>query len=842
MYASRAICSRCASQLRPAQARQLGAAALFSALSESANSAAAQGRENEDGNRRGASIGRGGHRKPFSQRQHSPKRSEDSAVALFNDVVKPGSGNRSPRKPRSSSLSEWEIAAKMKELTEKNVPATDKLRLFQTEIWPHLREHRGLPKHLSVSTNHFMSDICDEMARNGSTGRSVALSHICGKIGKWDLDIRNQLVLNICHALLYQKQPSASHDHLMKELIDMWKHISQLRRMSTRQNASSQFVFPSIDEVLKDIGQPSGTHMHPTAKALTSIFLQFHPDQARDIVPGLLATIAILSDTRYTKQSIQMEAAPLLNLVAAALKNDGAVESFISSTFDDRVRFPKLKLEELRAYVTSQWPAATEMLYKHDASWRQGLVSSSGSSSTPVGMMERLHKQLRAAYQTRNIGAVLGLWQDVKGRLEEHPNLAQQLRNDTEFLDEWIFVWCAIRKGDRVQETLDLMQRLQVRPTIRTYTNMMHGWKICKDTEKIEALWGKLVDSGVKLDAFIWTERISSLIEAGKPQAGIQALAEMQALWKSAVKKEVPHTAIQPNIEVVNATFKGLITLDRRAAFEVLEWAGREQIEPNVRTFNILLRESFRNDSTDDVQSLLKSMNKRGIDPDEATFTIILEEVLGSMSGASASEQVQAVHYVFDEMKTAGLRPNMQTYGKMLYAVAELATGADETIDAVLKHMRDDGISVTPHMVTILIERAMNRDPHNISAVHGLLKEHGFKEIGQGDQTLWERVMSAHAIAGDTTGGMAIFNDLAQAGRPVTSLSCLTDILRALIMVNQHDEARSVVSVVLNHKTKNREASNDGRYWRHHFWFMAKDNGLLNPDDLPPQLRSEARG
>jgi hypothetical protein len=858
MHASRSVCLRCASQIRSSQTRYLGGAALFASLSDAASpSNAASNATSSVASGRPAAHDRAedaAGQKSHNYNHGTPKRgqrrifhggsgfakkkplraSEDSAIALFKDVVNPEAKAATPQ----SFSGELEIAAKIKELSVKKIDALEKLHIFRESIWPHLKEFRGqMPKPLLISSTQFLEKTCDEIAEHGYTGHSIELAQLYGGLGKVDLDVRNQLVLNLCHALIFENRDSAGRATLMKELIGLWQHISQLRRRS-QEHEPLKFAFPSTQDVRRDIaeGKANRTHIHPTTRTLAALFLQFSPDQARDIMPGLLTTIAVLSDPRFVRSGTHIAMAPLLKLVAVALGNkETASESYISGVFDDRVRFPSVKLSEIQSYLIQQWPQATEMLLKESAPWR--------SSSSSV--FTALHKQLQRAYHSRDTGSVYSIWQDFKSRLEQKPSLANQLRNNTEFLDFWVFVWCALRRSRNLQETFDLMQRLQIHPTVKTYTEMMHGWKICKDTDRIEALWQKLAGSGMKLDSFIWTERISSLIEAGKPQAGIEALADMLAQWKAAVQKNAPHTAVQPTIEAVNAAFKGLIQVDRKAAFDVLEWAGREQIQPNIRTYNILIRQSFRDDSPDEVQNLLQVMSQHNIEPDPATFTIILEEVIGRMGTASAADQVEAVQLVFEDIKKAGLRPNLETYGKMLYAVSSLANGTDEAVAAVLTHMRQDNFKVTPHMVTILIERALSRDPPDMKVIDSLLLEHGFSHVGEGDQTLWERVMSANAITGNTDRAMTVFEDLQKARRPVTSLPCLTDLLWALLASEKRDEARRVVDVVLEYKTKDRDwegEDKDGRYWRHHFWFLAEERGLLEGREVPDVLRASLRG
>lgn len=795
------------------------------------------------------------------------------------------------------------MVAKTQEISKSPSGPQEKLRRFQDEVWPFVKSVRGrVPKHLYMSSTKFLFETCDSVAEQGLAGTSLALSKMCATIGKWDLDIRNELVLNLCHILISQRRSAAARNALMKELVDMWKHLSQLKRGSQAHQQGLRFVLPSADEINMGtenleilakmhaygapVSDPSLT-MQLASQALASIFIQYPLGQAFWLIPGLVATLAVLSDPRLTREGNKIDAAPLLNLVRHVFEQHPVEPTFVDHVFTKRIftnniRFPPSKLDELQSYVAAQWPQASAMVLKKRPSWYPGHALPQ-SSLSPVpntpSSLSVFDRKLRAAYRSRDTAGAESVWQHLRMNLAENPDLGRQMREEPEFLDYCIFVWCAVRRPGRLQETLDVMKQIGVQLTVRSYTSMIHGWKTCKDGGRIEALWDKLVESGLKLDSVIWTERISGLIEANRPRAGIQALAEMQALWKKAVLSEgdaaaagaagAGAAAVQPTVEVVNAAVKGLIALDRRAAMEVLAWASREGIEPNIRTFNIMLGESLRcATSSEQTAALLETMKKQKVEPNEATFTIILQQVLGGMEDASAAEQVQAVEQLLSDMEKAGLRANLETYGKMLYAVASLPDGgAEEAVLAVQQHMQAAGLSATPHMVTILVERALARGrgrgrglgpvgpagpaaPDAGAAIRDLLRRHNLTSIGQGDQTLWERVMSAHAVTGDVAAAMDVFDQLARAGRTVTSLPCLTDLVEALLARGDAKavaDARHVVGVVLSHKldmavTEPEVLAPDARYWRHHFWFLALENGLVEREKAPPALRARLQG
>lgn len=908
MYASKTTCSRCALcmsrsiLLSPHRHGAHGAVAWLSstAIDAASHSTARSSREPGQDDTTHAYRDSSSRRTlapvfPADKRQAQRRPShQSSAIALFNDIVQRSENTHeatneartagNPSSMAAAALGEWE--GKMREIMQRSMQPEEKLRLFQEDIWPHIKEVRGqIPKPLYKSSTMFLFQMCDAVAEQGIARMSLALSKMLATIGKWDTDIRNQLILNLCHILIHRKNTSSERNALLKELIDMWQHLSQLKRRSQTNRHELRFVLPSVEEVMADISKGIGerdqsspeqkvSNMALPTRALASIFIQLRIEQARDLVPGLLATMAVLSDPRFARLGAQFRMAPLLNLVSVALEHQPADVPYVRSVFARKIRFPPSKLSEVESFVISQWPQAADLITNKDSTWRhsQSLPDRpSDRTSSTVSGHSIYHKQLRTAYRSRNTGVIMSLWGKMRARMERHPDMAQQLHEDPEFLDLWVFVWCAIRRPDKLQEALEVMRQVQLQPTIRTYTSMMHGWKVCKDVDRIEALWHKLVESGLELDLVIWTERISGLIETGKAQAGIEALAEMQAKWREALSREgsserAASVAVQPTVEVVNAAFKGLLKLDRQAAHDVLAWAGREGIQPNIRTFNILLRETLRSANPgDDAQSLLQAMKDQGIDPDAATFTILLEALLGGMKMAPAAEQVQAVQQVFSDMEAVGLQPTHETYGKMLHAVSSLANGGtDEAVAAVQAHMRAGGLSTTPHAVTILIQRALSRDPLPANAgaeIRNILEEHGLTSVNRGDQTLWERVVSAYAVTGELASAMSVFNQLSKAGRPVMSLPCLTDLLRALLAggdadvdadidaspttpaVAAADHAREVVRVVLRHKLKRaaleaESSKDDDRFWKHHFWHLAREYDLVDWSEVPADLAS----
>ncbi|KAF5634543.1 glutathione s-transferase [Fusarium sp. NRRL 52700] len=787
-----------------------------------------------------------GPRIGFNAFKNKQKSGQDPALALFKEIVSRADHEATPSTEVVSGpmpvLTELEISARLKEVMSRGFNPNERYRIFRDEIWPSIVGLEGqIPKNIYTAVTQLLGTECAHMFQNGLYKNSHDIAEKYRAFGDCSLRLRNDLILNIC-ATLQHKNASSDRTAMRLEIVKMWQHISQLKRPS-EANKDTRFALPSVTEVLKDTeysrdGAPAQAGIQ-TSRALASLFLQLPPPQAIEVIPSLLATLAIASDNRYSASDYKTELSPLLILVRAVLSKHKIKQSDIDTIVSKSSKISPEILTTLKEYVTQQWALASDMIMGESQAWVK--ASSQGPYPRARSSLSSFHKQLRVAYKARNRSAIGSIWDAMLVALRDNPAMKPQLAHDREFLDFWIFVWCAIRRHPGVQETLDLMRSLDVEPTVRTYTSMMHGWKMCKDVGKIEALWSQLVKSGMKLDAVIWTERVSALIELGQHQMGLEALAEMVENWQRAVKQGKQSQAVEPTIEVVNAAFKSLLSTDPKAAHDLLAWAGRQGLAPNTRTYNILIRETIRMGYHKNVDELLKSMQKEGIETDSATFTILLESVISRMGDASAEEQVTAIKEVFSHIEQAGLRPNLETYGKMLYALDGLPNCSDDVIAALQQHMRSNGFgsNLTPHMITILVERAIRHDPPDVNKIRTLLKDNNLTKVSAGDQTLWERVMTAHAIGGDVRGAMSIFDDLADSGRPVTSLPCLKELIQALLENGDTESAKRVVDVVLKYKLHDRESkSANERYWRHHFWHVVQRNGLIDSQKLRQYARS----
>ncbi|ERS99750.1 hypothetical protein HMPREF1624_03114 [Sporothrix schenckii ATCC 58251] len=582
---------------------------------------------------------------------------------------------------------------------------------------------------------------------------------------------------------------------------------------------------------------------------LSLLFPRYAPEQLRELAPAVLATYAILTDPAICTPEIKDRAHEFVD----------AIEKVVTTTNLKRRIIPAMYTEHpaLGAYVLSRpivgSPAETNKARAQNALSRVATSSKDARRAT----LDSIYQQLDQALRVRNTAACEAAWDrfwsavsvpDVEGHA--------RMRGSSDLLDYFIMVFTTLRMSDRAIAVWNLMAMAGIKPTLRTWTSFIEGFKRANNPAGIHNIWDRLVASGIQVDTAVWTARISGLIQSGAAEAGMQALDEMQRLWDASREEHVPGSgaktdgrppkAVKPTIEPVNAAIAGMLRRgDLAAAKKVLAWAGRHGIEPDVITFNTILRPLVREGAADEVAGLLEMMRQRGIRPDEATITILLDDTIGggAMAGRSPRERAELVKQVLADVEAAGLDANQQNYAKIIYLLLQggekgrHSTGgdaindqADAAVSVVFQRMRQRGIPMSSHIYTILAENYFMRTPPDLDAVRYLV-EHGQPggparyETGQTspsespsespsgspsgskpdpldtarppptfDRVFWERIVRGFSQVGDTASALKYFAHIADSVS-VTS-STLEDLLRALVHNNEWEAASQLVAKV----------------------------------------------
>ncbi|KAI1771345.1 hypothetical protein F4818DRAFT_429835 [Hypoxylon cercidicola] len=803
-------------------------------------------------------------KKQWSRNKLKKAPAKDSARvdALFQQIVreqteaKDASHNTASTNP-NLDLELVQAIGKLERMVDGGDSAVDAYAYLKSDIYPMLQEPDiTIPRVFTRTVSRLMEKVVTakkEAIRSPTLPAVAEIFRVYVDIGemkpqRWAMLV-GELVKNIVEiepSTGEQESATAdeglsTRDAMLADLVESWKILSLPKGVHITPNneMTEGFWFPRVDKA--SLRKFSDKGNFPAA--LSSVFPQYAPNQLGAPVAVLaIATYALLLDPQRSNPAVRRSATRFVGKIAYLITfvnyRDAALRREVLDAFP-----------VLEPYIMSQWPIMKEQLQHRIDSMAASAahVQPGESSSTKSGRINAnsLGDRLRRAYVSiRNIGEVDRLWQKFVGPVANiPPERVTELQRHPGLFDTFIHARMALNQPDKAVEALNTLRKVGLRPTMKTWNVMLDGCKEARNVNGIKNVWAKLAGSGMKLDMRIWTTRVSGLIESGDVQGGIQALQEMVGLWNQSSKDENT-TAVEPTIEPVNAALAGLIRQDQVSTAEsLLAWAGRQGIEPNIVTFNTLLRCFIRDEFDQGVRRLFAAMGDTNVSADEATFTIVLDGAFSKISPDDTEKQAQTVVRVLDQMKAAGLEVNLQTYGKMIYNLLRLGPRAREAVKAVLAHLWDQDFELSPHIYTMLVEHYFfGRDTPDLDAVESLLQRRRLLDYDDMDATFYDRLIKGYSLAGEAGKALEIYRKLSDAGSGVV-LDPQLELLRALLREGRIEDARGVV----DNTKRTFEESHPGahsvetaKFWRHPFWRVAWHHGIYERNERAATTAAEA--
>lgn len=328
-------------------------------------------------------------------------------------------------------------------------------------------------------------------------------------------------------------------------------------------------------------------------------------------------------------------------------------------------------------------------------------------------------------------------------------------------------------------------------PTAKTYTVMMRGAQHARDVSAMEGFWQKMRMAGVQPDVSAWSTRVYGLIKGNKVKTGMRALAEMREEWVSAARRkrsggDVSSIASReassgrrrqdltppelnateantifegdiddvprPNVVVMNAAISALAAKNDRLISEVLQWGRAFGLEPDRRTYNVLLNVSMRHGQSDEAIDILRRMNQKNVLVDSQTWTIILTELFHdeAMYDLSHAEQEDKVLSLITSLESVSTSPSdhpeaaqptvfidQKGYALVIDRLLKLYNNVPAA-NAVLTHMLNRHMQPTTQIYTILMAHYFQMTPYpDFAAV----------------EALWHRIRAVEEDTGTRSGG-----------------------------------------------------------------------------------------
>ncbi|KAK6209405.1 hypothetical protein LQW54_006258 [Pestalotiopsis sp. IQ-011] len=788
--------------------------------------------------------------RPSPRGANGKKAANYEMADLFKKIVDgPSTGSATPdsSNTKSTNIKLVQDVGKLQDMLDARAPILDAFRFLQTTLYPAFKQKDvTIPKvfyTVASSLLHEMIHVKKDHILDPDLPTVAEILRICADLGElkaseW-LALTGELVKYLCEMKTSADDyPSieAFEDHLgtknqvISDLVETWKILSLPKTRVAEGSADANeirdgFWFPRLDRFAINKYAKSNNF----SLALSSLFPQYNPNQLGDRLSVLaIATLALLIDVTRSNTSSRRSASRFMTKVAHLMDITGVNDKALRKAI--KITYPSIE-----SYVMGHWPNIEKHLKEVNQSSNQSPESQGSSNSrTNKGSHDTLYfeQKLGQAYWTRNWTEVDRLWREFcdpqpRGTAARRTPAPKQ---SPHLFDSFINTYMALNKPDKAIEVWNTLPKVGLKPTLRTWNVMLDGCKKAQNGNGLKTVWQRLISSGAKLDMPIWTTRIAGLMECNDPAAAITALEEMAVLWREAQQRKDKH-AVPVTIEPINAALSGLLRLNNRGAVQrLLSWAKELGVNPNIYTFNLLLRPLILERRDKEVQALFKHMESLGVSVDAATFTLILEGTLNQLEAWDPENLVEIVGNVFDDMKKAGLEANHQNYGKMIHLLLRSGDRAQESVKAVLGHMWQQGLELSPHIYTSLVEHYFSRNPPDLETVNELIQRRRLLDYDDMDRIFYDRVIKGYAAAEDHETAFNIYRKLSSAGFLV-NLDAQYELLHALLLVDRREDAQGLVEDTVNRYA---EHHGDGSWLGHRFWHTAERNGFI---DWIPDVR-----
>ena len=739
---------------------------------------------------------------------------QDRSVALFRDVVGAGRGTG---RERGGSPSE-RIAESMFRLRSGLVGLQGAWRALNDEILPSVAEGEDIAPALRGLLEIIMG-IKRLSIADGEEPSATELARLYVDAGRANSVMP---LVRMMTALLEHLAREGPHESeaVVQDVVGLWTVILRPKASDPEGMKLPSLRSSKMQKLLRG--------REPFSAAVKAIMPPTRASQLNGVPAVLLTTYVMMEQPRLLQGDLLTEEPSLRSSGAIA-----AIEPLLAFT------------EQL---IGAVWGSPDQALreFKDQSPALQSYVKSRldvlKPRTSPKLDVDQFHRALSRGFKARDPEQIRRTWDSLSRQVEataprfaDNPALRDRY---ADLLNFCVCIWCALGHED-VDVVLGFMGEHGFGYTLRTYTSMMEGWKQARRPRNIELLWDRLVADGVPLDPVIWSARISALMTCGLEKPAVRALFELGHLWDEAVKRSEEEggtkgNAVKPVIGPVNAALTGVLrSKGVAAAPTILNWAAKYNIDPDIATYNMLLRAMFREGRGTEADALLGGMKARGVAADAATFTIIVEEVLGAAAGQTEEAQLAAVRGIFSAIEGSRQKAQVATYAKMIHellggrdAEEERGGASSAAVREVLAHMRDSGAEPTPHIFTIVADHHLSRG--EVNAVRDMISSWRLEGSDRVDGVFWEVVIKGLARAGLAAEAKAVFFGLRRETR--VALGVLDQLLVGLVGEGDREGARGIVAAVRERMGGAWGVGGEGergeRYMKHHFWHVVAEYEL----------------
>jgi len=274
--------------------------------------------------------------------------------------------------------------------------------------------------------------------------------------------------------------------------------------------------------------------------------------------------------------------------------------------------------------------------------------------------------------------------------------------------------------------------------------------------------------------------RLQMFFSVNLPQKAKNCLVEMQRM------------GVKITISVINATISGLddLYLSNETA-SIYQWASKLGLEPDLITYNLLLRSFMRRGKVVNAKATLETMLRAGIRPDIVTYS---EFVSGMYAQGRQPLPLSTLQSVLQEMSKLNISPNLHFFNSVINII--LRNFADvRAAYEVLDLIQDPKLRYSAITCSLFIKHHLqNKEFDYVDALFAAMR----KNKVSSDSALFNVTITGYAKAGKVERMLLRLGQMNDRSK-TPSVSTYIAVLECLHDADQIQTAASVARDMFKH-------------------------------------------
>lgn len=267
------------------------------------------------------------------------------------------------------------------------------------------------------------------------------------------------------------------------------------------------------------------------------------------------------------------------------------------------------------------------------------------------------------------------------------------------------------------------------------------------------------------------------------------------ALVDDAIKlfDEMPRTGIERNIKTLNSLlFSCLLAGDYAKMKRIFLVFPKEYgLEPNLETYNTILKGLCNSGSANEAHSILAEMERKGIELNRTTFAIVI-------AGFYREENFMDVGKMLQLMKRYNMQPGISIYNVRIQSLCKLkrSTEAKAFLDGIISRGMNPNSETYSHLIYGFCREG------KLETAKNLYKEMVDRGLKPGGGECYFTLVYYLCQGGDFEGAYSICKECMSNGW-IPNFTSMRSLVDGLVSINKVDDAREIIGEVKKKFSRN---------------------------------------